>query len=432
MAEAVPSPGGGRATIKRTPASPAVRPSYDPGPAPLRAHPSTADWRTLTRDLRVAIVHYWLIASRGGEKVLECLLDLFPNADIFTHVYDPSASPSRLGGHRVRETFIGRLPRARRWYKYYLPLMPMALEQLDLRGYDLILSSESGPAKGIIPPVGSTHICYCHTPMRYIWNMYHDYLLYATMVPRFVLPWVAHRLRQWDVTSAARVDQFVANSHATACRIRRYYSRDAIVVHPPVDVDAFQPSDQIGDYFLYVGELVAYKKPDIAVEACNRLGVPLVVIGGGEMLDELRRLAGPTVRILGWQPFDTLRDYLRRCRALVFPGEEDFGIVPVEALACGRPVVALGRGGALETVGLAPGCVLYDDPSVEGLVEALRHSLASPPPPPGSLVEIARLFGRDRFLREMQQVVVDALYSPARVPSRTESRPAGNPLASVA
>lgn len=376
------------------------------------------DRQTRFRDLHVAIVHYWLVRMRGGEKVVEALCELFPHADIYTHVYDPAAVSPIIRKHVVSETFIARLPRARRWYQYYLPLMPLALEQIDLRGYDLVITSESGPAKGILPQVHATHVCYCHTPMRYIWNMYRDYLEGSGYLRRLAVPWVAHRLRQWDVTTAARVDRFVANSHATAARIRRYYGRDSIVVHPPVDTESFEPTNECSGHFLYVGELVPYKRPEQAVEACNRLGLPLVVIGGGEMLEELRRLAGPTIRILGWQPFEVLRDYLRRCRALIFPGEEDFGIVPVEALACGRPVVALGRGGALETVGLAPGCVLYDEPSVEALIEAIRRLLAMPPPPQRELVEVARLFSRARFFAEIEQVIGESLREPVGVRSR--------------
>ncbi len=365
------------------------------------------------RDLNVALVHYWLVGMRGGEKVLESLCSLFPRAVIFTHVYDPNNVSDVIRRHVVKQTFVGSLPFARRWYKHYLPLMPLALEQLDLRGYDLVITLESGPAKGILAPVDSTHICYCHTPMRYIWNMYHDYLKSTGVLRRMLVPWIAHRLRQWDLSTAARVDCFVANSQATAARIRRFYGRESLVVYPPVDVDSFDLCNECSGEFLYVDELVPYKRPDLAVEACNRLGLPLVVVGGGEMLDELRRMAGPTVKVLGRQPFPVLRQYLMRCRALLFPGEEDFGIVPVEALACGRPVIALGRGGALETVGHAPGCVLYDEPSLEALVAALQRFLTLPPPPPSALRAVAQRFSRQRFLREMRQVISGALSARA-------------------
>ena len=221
-----------------------------------------------------------------------------------------------------------------------LSLSPLALEQLDLRGYDLVISSESGPAKGVIVPPEAVHVCYCHTPMRYIWNMYHDYRQSAGWLARHMMPSLTHYLRMWDVSSAMRVDSFVANSTTVAGRIRRYYGVESAVIHPPVDTDAFSPVDpaEIGDYFLMVGELVSYKRPDLAVQAFNEMKRDLIVIGGGEMLDDIRRLAGPTVKVLGSQPFDVLKRHYARCRALIFPGEEDFGMVPVEAMAVRRPV----------------------------------------------------------------------------------------------
>ncbi|QCK88883.1 glycosyltransferase family 4 protein [Phreatobacter aquaticus] len=289
---------------------------------------------------------------RGGEKVIEALCRLYPDADIFTHVYVPEKTSAALRAHRIATSFISRLPWAPKFYQRYLPLMPLALEQLDLRGYDLIISSESGPAKGIIPPPGSLHICYCHSPMRYIWNMFHEYRDRAGFVTRLIMPLLAHYIRNWDAISASRVDYFVANSQTVAARIRRYYRRDAEVIFPPVDVDAFDrlPSDKIGDFHLMAGELVRYKRPELAVEAFNASGEKLVVIGGGEMLAHLRKIAKPNVTIMGPQPFSVLKDHYARCRALIFPGEEDFGIVPVEAMASGRPVIAYGRGGATETV----------------------------------------------------------------------------------
>ncbi|MGA7384457.1 MAG: glycosyltransferase [Methylocella sp.] len=302
--------------------------------------------------MRVAIVHYWLVSMRGGEKVIEALCELFPEADIFTNVYDPVMVSEAIRKHKITTTFINSLPNARRWYKRYLPLMPLALEQIDLRDYDLIISSESGPAKGIVPPASAVHVCYCHSPMRYIWNMSHDYLRRADFLTRVFMPILAHHMRTWDAVAAMRVDHFIANSHTVAARIEKYYRRKSTVIYPPVDVTMFGivSAAEVGDYYLMVGELVAYKRPELAVEACNDLVRPLVVIGGGEMLSAIRTLAGPTVTVLGSQPFKVLRSHYARCRALIFPGEEDFGIVPVEAMACGRPVIAYGRGGATETV----------------------------------------------------------------------------------
>ncbi len=212
--------------------------------------------------MKVAIIHYWLVGMRGGEKVVEALCEMYPQADIFTHVYVPEMVSDRIRQQRVIPTFINSLPRAARMYKTYLPLMPLALEQLDLRGYDLIISSESGPSKGIIAPSDALHVCYCHTPMRYIWNMYHDYRKSAGWVARLMMPSLSHYLRMWDVTSAVRVDSFVANSATVARRIHRYYGVDSVVIHPPVDTSSFSiaAASELGDYYLMAGELVSYKR----------------------------------------------------------------------------------------------------------------------------------------------------------------------------
>ncbi len=359
--------------------------------------------------MKVAIVHYWLVGMRGGEKVLEALCDMFPQADIFTHVYVPEAVSDKIRSHRVTTSFISSLPRPARFYKKYLPLMPLALEQIDLRGYDLVISSESGPAKGIIPPDSAVHLCYCHSPMRYIWNMYSEYRERSGLITRTMMPFLAHYLRMWDVTVAARVDQFVANSQTVAGRIRRYYGRDAAVVAPPVDIAAFEvvKDTEIGDYMLMVGELVAYKRPDLAVRAFNQMGTKLVIIGGGEMLNEIQRLAGPTVTVMGPRPFAELRHHYARCQALIFPGEEDFGIVPVEAMASGRPVVAYGRGGATETVVAGRTGVFFQEQSVEAIVAATK-TVQETSFDPQIIAAHAASFSTERFITQMA-VQIDAL-----------------------
>src|SRR6516162_2679441 len=353
--------------------------------------------------MKVAIIHYWLVGMRGGEKVVEALCEMYPQADIFTHVYAPEMVSDQIRQHRIIPTFINSLPRAPKLYKTFLPLMPLALEQLDLRGYDLVISSESGPSEGVIPPAESLHVCYCHTPMRYIWNMYHDYRQSAGWLARQMMPPLTHYLRMWDVTSVARVDSFVANSATVARRIKRYYAADATVIHPPVDTDAFCPAapSEIGDYFLMVGELVPYKKPDLAIRAFNELKLPLVVIGAGEMLGKIRSLAGPTVKIMGSQPFDVLKQYYARCRALIFPGEEDFGMVPVEAMASGRPVIAYGRGGALETVSAGLSGIFFETQTVEDISSAVKRFSKLEIDPQG-IAAHAKRFGRDRFLQEIR------------------------------
>jgi glycosyltransferase involved in cell wall biosynthesis len=360
--------------------------------------------------MKVAIVHYWLVGMRGGEKVIETLCRIYPEADIFTHVYVPDAVSNVIRSHRVITTFINKLPRAPRFYKNYLPLMPMALEQIDLRPYDLIISSEAGPAKGIVPPPNSFHVCYCHSPMRYIWNMYHEYRESTGIVKRAAMLPIAHYLRTWDAVSANRVDQYIANSRNVASRIHRYYGRSAEVIPPPVDVDAFEVLDEsaVGDFYLMVGELVPYKRPELAVQAFNQMKIPLVVIGGGELLQHIRKIAGPTVKVLGPQPFETLRYYYARCRALIFPGEEDFGIVPVEAMASGRPVIAYGRGGALETVIPGLSGVHFSTQSVDAIVEAEREC-RSTRFYPHKIVAHARAFRAERFVARFSAYVDGAM-----------------------
>ncbi len=356
--------------------------------------------------MRIALIHYWLVGMRGGEKVLEALSDLYPEADIFTHVVDTEAISPTLRRHCIRTSFIARLPRARVWYQKYLPLMPLALEQFDLRDYDLIISSESGPAKGIVPMPEALHVCYCHSPMRYVWNMYHDYRGWADGASRRAMPLLTHYLRMWDQSSAARVDKFIANSRTVAARIRRYYHRNAQVVHPPVDVESFAPvpESEVEDYHLMVGCLTAYKRPDVAIDAFNATGRKLVVIGDGEMLPALRRRAKSNIQLLGAQDFPTLRHYYARCRGLVFPGEEDFGICPVEAMASGRPVVAFGKGGAAESVVDGVTGVHFYRQHRDDLVAAVERAEATTFDS-RHIVTHARRFSVQRFKHEMRGAV---------------------------
>jgi len=321
--------------------------------------------------LKVAIVHYWLVTMRGGERVVEALCELYPDADIYTHVAVPEMLTDTIRSHRIQETFIARLPGARRRYQKYLPLMPLALEQLDLRAYDLVISSECGPAKGVITTPRTLHVCYCHSPMRYVWDMYWDYL---KGVPKYLRPAarvLLHYVRRWDLASAFRVDHFLANSDYVARRVHKHYRRDADVIHPPVDTGMFEIAESTDDFYLLVGQLVPYKRADLAVRAFSSAGKRLVVIGDGEQLADLRRLAGPTVEVMGRQPMSVIREKYSRCRALLFPGEEDFGIVPLEAMASGRPVIAYGRGGALETVVEGRTGLFFDEQTEQSLLAAV-------------------------------------------------------------
>ena len=359
--------------------------------------------------MKVAIIHYWLFHMRGGEKVIDSLCRMFPQADIYTHYYDPSGVSENIRRHSVKTTFIARLPKARSFYKKYLPLMPYALESLDLSRYDLIISSESGPAKGVIPPPEAVHICYCHSPMRYIWDQYHLYRGNAGFVTRSIMPVLAHKLRKWDALNSMRVDEFVANSNHVARRIRKYYRRDAAVVAPPVDVTAFSssPANELADYYLCASELVPYKKIDLAVDAFTRTGKKLVVIGDGEEGQRLRKRAGPNISFLGKVPFDTLRHHFARCRALIFPGEEDFGIIPVEVMASGRPVIAYGRGGVLDTVADGQTGLLFHEQTVDGLIAAVEHyeNEVENGLDPSRLVAQANRFDESAFVAGMTAVL---------------------------
>lgn len=299
---------------------------------------------------KVAIVHYWLVGMRGGERVLEHLLDMFPDADIYTHVVDRKKLSPAITAHSIYTTFIARLPFATRMYQKYVALMPLALETLDMTSYDLVISSEAGPAKGVIVRPDAIHLTYCHSPMRYIWDQFHQYRREAGLVSRWMMTLLSPYLRSWDVISAARSDLIVANSDYVRRRIRKSWGRDARVVHPPVDVDLFHRAETITDEFVWVGQLVPYKRPDIAVDAFRESGRKLHVVGDGPMLDELKRRAGPNTRFTTRLDFTALRALYASAQALVFTAEEDFGLIPIEVMASGRPVIAYGRGGALETV----------------------------------------------------------------------------------
>ncbi|MFV0422068.1 glycosyltransferase [Oleidesulfovibrio sp.] len=361
--------------------------------------------------MKTAILHYWLVNRRGGERVLEELCTLFPDADIYTHVYAPHqlASPV-IERHSVRTSFIGRLPKAEKLYQYYLPLMPLALEQLDLRGYDLVISSESGPAKGVITSPDTMHLCYCHSPMRYVWDMYHDYMDKSGLLKRTLVAPMMHYLRLWDRASADRVDRFIANSQYVSRRIEKCYRRNSRVAHPPVDLQQFSHSSPRDDFYLYAGELAPYKRPDLAVQAFNSLGKRLVVIGGGSMEAKLRELAGPTVEIMGRQPDSVLIDHYARCKALIFPGAEDFGIIPLEAMASGAPVLAYAKGGALETVTDGQSGLFFTQQSMQSIIATVRQFESQGVAlTPEGLAEHAAKWDAPHFRTRMQQLIDEAL-----------------------
>lgn len=357
--------------------------------------------------MRVAIVHYWLVGMRGGEKVLEELCRMYPQADIFTHVHDRSRTSALINSHRIRTTYISRMPFARKFYQKYLPLMPSALEELDLTGYDLVISSEAGPAKGVITHPNAVHICYCHSPMRYLWDQYHTYRGNAGRLTRLVMSMTMPMLRAWDVASAAHVDHFIANSSFIARRIAKVYRRNSEIIFPPVDLDAFSiVPEPTKDFYFYVGQLVPYKRVDLAVEACTKMERRLVVVGSGSEEQRLRTMAGPTIEFRTWASAEDLKSLYQNCRALLFPGEEDFGIVPLEAMASGRPVVAYGSGGALDTVVDGVTGVFFAQQTVDELADAIQSfEFIEDSFDPHLIRRHARGFDRDVFIRKFRTYV---------------------------
>ncbi len=356
--------------------------------------------------MRAAIVHYWLLNRRGGEAVLDALCRLLPDADIFTLFCDRETLSPTVSSHRIITSFLNPL---RSRYRSLLPLMPMALESFDLRGYDLVVSSESGPAKGVLTSSHTRHICYCHTPMRYLWDLYPAYRNEWTRSrwKRALMTPIANYLRLWDYASAARVDHFVANSRNVQTRIWKTYRRESEVIYPPVDVESFywKPAE---DYALVVSELVPYKRIDTLVRWFSRSGRRLKIAGAGPEYRALRSIASPNVEFLGRVSDEDLRELYARCRYFLLAGEEDFGITPVEALASGKPVIALGRGGALETVPSFGG-VFYAAPEADDIADAVESLEAMESSiQPAELQDWARQFSPEEFQRRMSAVLSHA------------------------
>ena len=370
--------------------------------------------------MKTAIIHYWLTGMGGGEKVLEALCRIWPEADIYTHAVDRNAISPFLAQRSIRTTFIQSLPFAHKKHRFYLPLMPLALEQLDLRAYDLVVSSESGPAKGALTRADTAHICYCHSPMRYLWDFYQDYLESAGAIARFFMRPAFHYLRMWDTASAARVDAFAANSRCVAARIRKHWRREAQVIPPPVAVEAVAAAgsapecvrlrEKEGPFYLCAGRLVAYKRVDIAIAACAARKRKLIVVGDGEERKRLEDMADAYgarewVRFAGRQETDALYAYYHACEAFLFPGEEDFGITPVEAMAAGKPVLAFGRGGVLDSVRDGESGVLFPEQNAASLqaamarFEAMRGAFE-----PDAIRAHAGRFAERRFLKDFSEL----------------------------
>jgi glycosyltransferase involved in cell wall biosynthesis len=391
--------------------------------------------------LKVALVHDWLTGMRGGERCLEAFCELFPSADLYTLLHMRGTVSETIERRPIRTSFVQRLPFAFSRYRYYLPLFPAAIEQFQLRGYDLVLSSSHCVAKGIHADERAVHVSYVHAPMRYVWDQFDNYFGpgRSGLPVRLAMQACRRRLQTWDVRSSRRVDDFIANSHNVAGKIHAYYGRKAVVVHPPVDWDDFTLATGSEGFYLMVTAFAPYKRVDIAIEACNRLRRPLRIIGSGQEEQRLRALGGPTVTFLGWQPDKVVREQYGRCKALLFPGEEDFGIVPLEAMACGKPIIALGKGGALETVvsiertmdaqrdgrvghsseggDCAPTGIFFPEPSVDSMMDAIerfeQHQRWFDPP---AIRQHAAGFKRDLFKQRIADHVTKAIAAKGSMP----------------
>ena len=364
----------------------------------------------MSRPLKIALVHDWLTGMRGGEKVLEVFCELLPSADIFTLVHVPGSVSRTIESRRIAESWLGKLPAARKRYRHYLPLMPLAAETLDLSGYDLVISTSHCVAKGVRPAAGAVHLCCCFTPMRYIWDQYDHYFgkdSSASLPIRSAMRLLRPFLQAWDRKSSERVTSFIAISKFVAERIRLYYGRESAVIYPHADTEFYHPSPDpspSGSY-LIVSAFAPYKKLDLAVQAFNELGLPLKIIGSGQDERRLKAMAGPGIEFLGWRSDEELRNHFQRCRGLVFPGIEDYGIVPIEAMACGRPVIAFGEGGALETVVEGRTGVFFREPTVRSLKEAVRKAEGTAWDPQAIRCH-AESFGRARYLRELKDFLL--------------------------
>ncbi|GMO26801.1 MAG: glycosyltransferase [Termitinemataceae bacterium] len=366
--------------------------------------------------MKVAVIHYWLVSMRGGEKVLENILELFPNADVFTHVYIPQKLSSTITSHTVFTSSINRLPFAATLYKLYMPLMPNALLEFDLQNYDLVISSEAGPAKGVVCAPDAYHICYCHSPMRYLWDMYHPYLRSTNALVRFFMKLLFPKLRIWDITSSNLVDFFIANSTFVASRIKRYYRRDAAVVFAPADIENFtEKKRDVKDYYLFFGQLAENKCIDIALELfCSdkylQDGKKLVVAGGGaskKMIASYKKCSNIT--FLGRVSEAEKQELFAQARALIFPGIEDMGLIPIEANSAGCPVIAFRKGGALDTIAENKTGIFFDEQTAVSLDAAIETFEASHENFNDRAVfrEHVQKFSRDTFKHHILQIIDD-------------------------
>ena len=362
---------------------------------------------------KIAVVHEWLVDHSGSEKVLEQMLAVFPEADLFSVVeFLPDELKYYIQHKEVKTTFIQRLPFARKHYRNYLPLMPLAIEQLDVSAYDIVISNSHAVAKGVITSSDQLHICYCHSPIRYAWDLYHQYLREAGLtrgLKGFFAKAFLHYLRQWDLSTVNRIDYFIANSEYIARRIENVYRRSATIIHPPIDIEGFALCERKEDFFLTASRFVPYKRIDLIVQAFTAMpDQTLVVIGDGPDVDKVKAAAGPNIQLLGFQPFEVLKDYMQRAQAFVFAADEDFGMIPVEAQACGTPVIAYRKGGVLETILDMKTGLFFEEQSVAAITEAVhRFHTIKTLFVPATIRTHAEAFGGKAFREKLEDFVED-------------------------
>ncbi|SFT54211.1 Glycosyltransferase involved in cell wall bisynthesis [Selenomonas sp. GACV-9] len=364
--------------------------------------------------MKVAIVHDWFVTYAGAERVVEQLLELYPDADLFSTVdFLPEGQREFIKNKKIHTTFIQKLPGARRHYRTYLPLMPLAIEQLDLSGYDLVISSSSCVSKGVITGPNQVHVSYVHSPVRYAWDLTHQYLNEANLnhgMKGWLAKVILHYMRMWDTRTANGVDYYIANSKFIAKRIKKVYGRDAKVIYPPVDIEAFSYCEKKEEYYLTASRLVPYKKVKLIVEAFNDMpDKKLVVIGDGPDFAKIKAIAGENIILMGYQPFDVLKEKMQHAKAFVFAAEEDFGITPVEAQACGTPVIAYGKGGALETVEENKTGIFFDEQTVASIANAVNMFSDVTVITAEKCRKNAEKYGISRFRNELQKHIGDIL-----------------------
>lgn len=362
--------------------------------------------------MKVAIVQEWLVTVGGSDKVVKAILDVFPDADIYTLVAKKEVC-DELGipWEKVHTSFIQKMPLGTKKHRAYLPLFPFAIEQFDLRGYDVVISSSHCVAKGVLTKADQLHICYCHSPIRYCWDMYNEYLEESHLDKGFkswLVRLMLHPIRKFDAIAGSRVDYYISNSDYVGQRIRKTYRRKATTIHPNIDISNFELCNDKQEYYLASSRLVAYKKIDTIIEAFNQMpDKKLVVIGGGPNLEAYRKLANANVTVMGYQPFDVLKEKMQHAKAFVFAADEDFGMIPIEAQSCGTPVIAYGHGGSLETVNGGKTGLFFNEQTPEAIVEAVNkfESMGSQPFAPADCRQWAEGFSEERFKREIKEFV---------------------------